>query len=73
MILKFSDFFLKPIIVSGGLNSLLDVKKVFNLQKSGLTGLIFGKSIYSGYLNLINIQNKINNLNKIYINNNIYE
>lgn len=68
MILKFLNFFSKPIIVSGGLNSLNDIKDVFNLQNSGLMGVICGRSIYSGNLNLFNIQNKINNLNNIYIN-----
>lgn len=68
LILKFSKFFSKPIILSGGLSSLSDLETAFNLQNNGLLGLICGRSIYSGYLNLFNIQNKINNFNKIYFN-----
>ncbi|ASS47015.1 Phosphoribosylformimino-5-aminoimidazole carboxamide ribotide isomerase [Candidatus Nasuia deltocephalinicola] len=69
ILLKISKFFFKPIIASGGLKSILDIKKLFNLQKNNLLGVICGKSIYSGYLDLLNIQNKINILNNIYINN----
>lgn len=68
LLLKISNFFSKPIIASGGLKSIFDIKNIFNLQKKSILGVICGKSIYSGYLNLLNIQNKINILNNIYIN-----
>lgn len=58
----------KSVIVSGGLSSLEDIKILFNLQNNGVLGLICGKSIYTGRLNFFCIQEKIKNINNIYIN-----
>ena len=40
------------VIVSGGVRSLDDIKKVKAREKDGLSGVIAGKSVYTGALNL---------------------
>jgi len=41
-----------PIIASGGVSQLEDIRKLANLQPKGLIGAITGKAIYEGKLNL---------------------
>jgi phosphoribosylformimino-5-aminoimidazole carboxamide ribotide isomerase len=41
-----------PVIASGGVSSPLDLEKLSNLTKVGLLGVIVGKSIYSGKIDL---------------------
>jgi phosphoribosylformimino-5-aminoimidazole carboxamide ribotide isomerase len=41
-----------PIIASGGISSLNELEKLSNLTKVGLLGVILGKSIYSGKIDL---------------------
>jgi len=41
-----------PVIVSGGVTSLEDVRHVRELEGDGVTGLIIGKALYSGQLRL---------------------
>lgn len=41
-----------PIIASGGVSSLEDVRNLIQLEKDGVEGVITGKAIYSGALNL---------------------
>jgi len=40
------------IIASGGISSLEDVKKIAELEKFGITGMIIGKALYSGDIDL---------------------
>jgi phosphoribosylformimino-5-aminoimidazole carboxamide ribotide isomerase len=41
-----------PVIASGGVSSLEDIRNLMTVEKSGVTGAITGKAIYSGALNL---------------------
>ncbi len=41
-----------PLIVSGGISSLEDIKKLKPLEKRGLSGIIIGKALYTGRINL---------------------
>jgi phosphoribosylformimino-5-aminoimidazole carboxamide ribotide isomerase len=42
-----------PTIASGGIASMEDIEKLSSLEKFGLIGIILGKSIYTGKINLI--------------------
>jgi phosphoribosylformimino-5-aminoimidazole carboxamide ribotide isomerase len=39
-----------PVIASGGLNSLDDIRKLCEVEKEGITGAITGRAIYEGKL-----------------------
>jgi phosphoribosylformimino-5-aminoimidazole carboxamide ribotide isomerase len=41
-----------PVIASGGISSLEDIEKLSSLENVGLAGVILGKSIYTGKINL---------------------
>jgi phosphoribosylformimino-5-aminoimidazole carboxamide ribotide isomerase len=41
-----------PVIASGGLSSLKDIQNLMAIESSGVTGVITGKAIYSGAINL---------------------
>jgi len=41
-----------PVIASGGVSSLRDMEKLLTIEQYGVTGVITGKAIYSGALNL---------------------
>ncbi len=41
-----------PVIVSGGIASYSDLEKIMSLNKENLLGVILGKSIYSGSIDL---------------------
>jgi phosphoribosylformimino-5-aminoimidazole carboxamide ribotide isomerase len=41
-----------PVVVSGGISSIEDVKKIKALKKFNIEGVIVGKAIYDGDLNL---------------------
>jgi len=41
-----------PVIASGGVSSLKDIKNLMAIQQSGVTGAITGKAIYTGAINL---------------------
>lgn len=41
-----------PLIVSGGISSLEDIKKLKPLEKKGLSGVIVGKALYTGRVDL---------------------
>lgn len=42
----------KPIIASGGVSSLEDVKKLYEIKDYGISGVVVGKAIYEGKINL---------------------
>jgi phosphoribosylformimino-5-aminoimidazole carboxamide ribotide isomerase len=42
----------KPVLIAGGISTLEDVKAVFPLREKGLAGVITGKAIYAGSLDL---------------------
>lgn len=41
-----------PVIASGGLSTLKDIENLLELESSGVTGVITGKAIYTGAINL---------------------
>lgn len=41
-----------PVIASGGVSSLDDIRNLLKIESSGVEGVITGKAIYSGSLNL---------------------
>jgi len=41
-----------PVVASGGVSALEDIKNIFPLKSSGVTGIIVGKALYSGSLDL---------------------
>lgn len=42
-----------PVIASGGVSSLKDIENLMAIEQSGVTGVITGKAIYTGALNLV--------------------
>jgi len=41
-----------PVIASGGLSTLYDIRRLIEIEASGVTGVITGKAIYSGAIDL---------------------
>lgn len=41
-----------PVIASGGLSTLQDIKNLLTVESAGVTGVITGKAIYTGAINL---------------------
>jgi phosphoribosylformimino-5-aminoimidazole carboxamide ribotide isomerase len=41
-----------PVIASGGVSSLNDIRSLLQIESSGVTGIITGKAIYSGAIDL---------------------
>jgi phosphoribosylformimino-5-aminoimidazole carboxamide ribotide isomerase len=41
-----------PVVASGGIASIEDIEKLSSLEALGLVGVILGKSIYTGKINL---------------------
>jgi phosphoribosylformimino-5-aminoimidazole carboxamide ribotide isomerase len=41
-----------PVVASGGVSSLEDIKHLFQLRSAGVSGVIVGKALYSGSLDL---------------------
>ncbi len=41
-----------PVIASGGLSTLDDIRRLIEIEESGVTGVITGKAIYSGAIDL---------------------
>ena len=45
-----------PVVVSGGISSIEDIKKIKTLNKFNIEGVIVGKAIYDGDINLNDLQ-----------------
>ncbi|MBW1820625.1 MAG: tRNA-dihydrouridine synthase, partial [Deltaproteobacteria bacterium] len=41
-----------PVVASGGVSTIEDIKKLIQLKKYGVTGIITGRALYSKTLNL---------------------
>ncbi len=41
-----------PVIASGGVSSLIDIRRLLQIEASGVTGIITGKAIYNGAIDL---------------------
>ena len=42
----------RPVLIAGGISTLNDIRAVYPLSRKGLAGVITGKAIYAGSLNL---------------------
>ncbi len=60
-ILLLSKSISKSIIVSGGVYNIEDIEDICNLKCNNIKGIICGRSIYEGTLNLKIAQKVINN------------
>jgi phosphoribosylformimino-5-aminoimidazole carboxamide ribotide isomerase len=49
---KLAESIQMPVIASGGLSTLDDIRRLMTIESSGVTGVITGKAIYSGAINL---------------------
>jgi len=41
-----------PLVASGGVSSIEDIQALMTLKSSGLIGIIIGKALYTGAINL---------------------
>jgi phosphoribosylformimino-5-aminoimidazole carboxamide ribotide isomerase len=41
-----------PVIASGGVSSLKDIENLMAIEESGISGVITGKAVYTGAINL---------------------
>ena len=48
-----------PVIISGGVSSIDDIKKAKELNNKNIEGIIVGKAIYDGDIKLSELQKKI--------------
>ena len=49
-----------PVIISGGVSSIDDIKKAKALNNKNIEGIIVGKAIYDGDINLEELAKEIN-------------
>jgi phosphoribosylformimino-5-aminoimidazole carboxamide ribotide isomerase len=52
-----------PVIASGGLSGLADIEKLCAVESDGITGVICGRSIYTGALDFAAAQKRADELN----------
>ena len=50
--IRISEISSAPVVVSGGISSIEDIKKIKTLNKFNIEGVIVGKAIYDGDINL---------------------
>ena len=50
--IKIADKSICPVVISGGVSSILDIKKAKELGNKNIEGIIIGKAIYDGDINL---------------------
>ena len=48
-----------PVVISGGVSSMTDVKKAKELKSRNIEGIIVGKAIYDGDINLVELAKEI--------------
>ena len=54
--IRISEISSAPVVVSGGISSIEDIKKIKTLNKFKIEGVIVGKAIYDGDINLNDLQ-----------------
>ena len=57
---KVADISNCPVIISGGVSSIDDIKKAKELNNKNIEGIIVGKAIYDGDINLDELAKEIN-------------
>ena len=50
--IKIADKSICPVVISGGVSSIQDIKKAKGLSNKNIEGIIVGKAIYDGDINL---------------------
>lgn len=55
-----------PVIASGGVHTLADIEALCEVEEEGITGVICGRSIYEGSLDLATAQERADELNGDY-------
>ncbi|MBY0574717.1 MAG: 1-(5-phosphoribosyl)-5-((5-phosphoribosylamino)methylideneamino)imidazole-4-carboxamide isomerase, partial [Undibacterium sp.] len=62
-----------PVIASGGVHVLADVEALCEVQDEGVEGVICGRSIYEGTLDLFSAQERADELTEDFIDVDDYE
>jgi imidazole glycerol phosphate synthase subunit HisF len=62
---KVADISNCPVIISGGVSSIDDVKKAKELNNKNIEGIIVGKAIYDGDINLDELVKEVDAKNRI--------
>ncbi len=57
---KISEISNCPVVISGGVSSISDIKKAKNLNNKNIEGIIVGKAIYDGDIKLEQLAKEIN-------------
>ena len=57
--LKIAEFSNCPVIISGGVSSIDDIKKAKELNNKNIEGIIVGKAIYDGDIKLDELAKEI--------------
>ena len=57
---KIADNSSCPVIISGGVSSIDDIKKAKELNNKNIEGIIVGKAIYDGDIKLEELANELN-------------
>ena len=57
---KVADISNCPVIISGGVSSIDDIKKAIELNNKNIEGIIVGKAIYDGDINLDELARELN-------------
>ena len=58
--IKIAEFSNCPVVISGGVSSINDIKKAKNLNNKKIEGIIIGKAIYDGDIKLDELAKEIN-------------
>ncbi len=58
--LKIAEISNSPVVISGGVSSINDIKKAKNLNNKKIEGIIVGKAIYDGDIKLDELAKEIN-------------
>ena len=58
--IKITEFVNCPVVISGGVSSIDDIKKAKNLNNKKIEGIIVGKAIYDGDIKLKELAKEIN-------------
>ena len=58
--IKIADMSKCPVIISGGVSSITDIKKAKELNNKNIEGIIIGKAIYDGDIKLEELAEEIN-------------
>ena len=56
---KIAEFLIVPVVISGGVSSINDIKKAKDLDNKKIEGIIVGKAIYDGDIKLEDLAKEI--------------